>query len=228
MKSLHVDQFNHDEWAEDYDLDVADESHPIREGYERVLDWVTHEAHIGEDSSVLELGSGTGNLTKRITECRKIVCVDISTEMEALAAAKTNHLPREFIKSDLLEVFESAIGTFDRIISTYAIHHLTEPEKSELFRKVWDCLSDGGLAVFGDLMVENRKVRQEKIRYYCDNGQEEVALAIEGEFFWDIEESIQKLNDIGFSMKIERFSDLSYGIAARKSINSKQSVRGTP
>ena len=92
MRSKHVDEYNHDEDANGYDADVAEEGDPIREGYAAVLDWVIQAAEIGPDSRVLELGSGTGNLTARIPACGELVCVDISQRMEEIARPKLAHL----------------------------------------------------------------------------------------------------------------------------------------
>ncbi len=221
MKSLHSEEFNHDQWASEYDEDVSDESHPIREGYDRVLDWVIQEANIKKNSTVLELGSGTGNLTLKIKECKKIVCVDVSAEMESVATSKTGHLEKEFIKNDILEVFESDLGIFDAVISTYTIHHLTEIEKHELFSEIWRILSPSGVAIFGDLMVEDEGKKNERIKYYNDHNQDEVASAIEDEYFWNIEKCTQKLISIGFNIEVIRFSDLSFGIAAKKTRPNK-------
>ena len=66
MRSSHVDIYNHDEDAATYDQDVLRSEDPIREGYTQVLDWVVQNAAITEDSAVVELGSGTGNLTARL------------------------------------------------------------------------------------------------------------------------------------------------------------------
>jgi putative AdoMet-dependent methyltransferase len=216
MKSKYVDEYNHDQWADEYDADVKDESHPIREGYEAALNWVIAQSQISDASSVLELGSGTGNLTGKIKDCHKITCVDVSEKMEALAATKTRHLKKEFIASDILEVFEQDLGRFDAIISTYSIHHLTDSEKPLLFDKIWEALKPRGKAVFGDLMMNSLKERDSKIEYYSKKGLEDVAEAIEEEFFWDLEASTQKLESIGFVVDSTQFSDLSFGIVAKK------------
>ena len=78
MRSAFVDVFNHDEDAIEYDLDVQDETRPLRSGYSAVLDWVIESANIQVNNLVLDLGSGTGNLSSRINVCRQLVCVDIS------------------------------------------------------------------------------------------------------------------------------------------------------
>ncbi len=217
MESRHVDAFNHDNLATDYDEDVADENNPIRAGYSKLLDWVILSADIDNQKEILELGSGSGNLTKRIQQCKRILCVDISTEMEVLSVPKTTHLQRrEFKKSDILNLFEEDIGSFDAAVSTYTIHHLLEAEKNQLFRNIRRVLNDGGVAVFGDLMFENESAKNDIIRHYKNSEYKDVADDIEAEFFWDIENSIKKLESLGFDTKVQRFSELSFGIAAKK------------
>lgn len=217
MRSKHVDDYNHDEDADGYDADVAQEASPIRAGYDALLDWVIEAAEIAVDSRVLELGSGTGNLTARISACSELVCVDISQRMEEIAAPKLAHLPqRRFIAEDLLQVFERPLGIFDCIISTYTVHHLTREEKSLLFEQVWAHLAPGGRAVFGDLMLENESQAAVKAAGYRAAGQDEVAESIEEEFFWLLDACVADLEEIGFKVTVKRFSELSFGVLAEK------------
>jgi ubiquinone/menaquinone biosynthesis C-methylase UbiE len=61
---------------------------------------VIREARIDSSSRVLELGSGTGNLSCLIDQCGELVCVDLSEQMEAIARSKLGHIPnRRFIKT---------------------------------------------------------------------------------------------------------------------------------
>src|SRR6516164_6041032 len=130
MRSANADIFNHDTEAADYDNDVLNEADPIRAGYRDVLRWVVRQAQITPSSRVLELGSGTGNLSELIASCGELVSVDVSGNMEAIAKLKVRHLTnRRFIKADILEVFAQELGKFDAVISTYAVHHLTDQEK---------------------------------------------------------------------------------------------------
>ena len=66
MRSRHVDHFNHDTEVDGYDDDVADESNPVRNGYDATLDWVIEHAAVGRDDVVVDLGTGTGNLAARL------------------------------------------------------------------------------------------------------------------------------------------------------------------
>jgi putative AdoMet-dependent methyltransferase len=216
-RSANADVFNHDNDAADYDNDVRNEADPIRTGYRDVLRWVVQQAQITPTSRVLELGSGTGNLSALIASCGELVSVDVSENMETIAKPKMRHLAnRRFIKADILEVFTKELGKFDAVISTYAVHHLTDQEKLRLFVLVCDHLLPGGAAVFGDLMVQNSSEKEEKIQQYLTNGDQATAQAISEEFFWLLDIAIADLKRLGFNVKAERFSDLSYGVIARK------------
>ena len=217
MRSANAEVFNHDNEAADYDQDVRNEVDPIRTGYQDVLRWTTKEAQISPTSRVLELGSGTGNLSQLIASCGELVSVDVSEKMEAIAQPKLRHLAnRRFVKADILEVFAKRLGLFDAVISTYAIHHLTDREKQRLVALVFESLLPGGRAVFGDLMVQNADQKREKIQHYLLKGDQNTALAITEEFFWLIDLAVSQLQALGFQVKTTRFSDLSYGIVAQK------------
>jgi putative AdoMet-dependent methyltransferase len=216
-RSANADVFNHDPDATGYDSDVRNEADPIRTGYRDVLGWVIQQAQITPTSRVLELGSGTGNLSELIANCHELVSVDVSENMEAIARRKVRHLAnRRFIKADILEVFSQALGKFDAVISTYVVHHLTDEEKQRLFALIFDHLLPGGTAVFGDLMVSNDSEKEEKIHHYLAKGDRVTAEAISEEFFWSLDTAIVSLKRLGFEISTQRFSDLSYGVIARK------------
>jgi putative AdoMet-dependent methyltransferase len=217
MRSANAEVFNHDNEAADYDQDVCQEVDPIRTGYQEVLRWTIKEAQIDPTSRVLELGSGTGNLSQLIASCGELVCVDVSEKMEAIAQPKLRHLTnRRFVKADILEAFAKRLGLFDVIISTYAVHHLTDGEKQRLFALVFGSLLPSGRAVFGDLMIQNQDQKRERIQHYLLNGDQNTTLAITEEFFWLIDLAVAQLQTLGFQVKTTRFSDLSYGIVAQK------------
>jgi putative AdoMet-dependent methyltransferase len=217
MRSANADMFNHDTEAAGYDQDVRNEADPIRAAYQDVLTWVITEAQIKPSSRVLELGSGTGNLSQLIASCSELVSVDLSEKMEAIAKPKVSHLTnRRFIKADILEVFATQLGLFDVVISTYAIHHLTDQEKQRLFNLVFESLVPRGRAVLGDLMIRNADQKREKIQQYLLKGDLSTAQAIAEEFFWLIDPTVAELQALGFHVNVTRFSDLSYGMVVEK------------
>ena len=154
MRSHHADTFNHDEWAAGYDADVADETNPIRAGYQATLEWVVERAAVGPDDAVVDLGIGTGNLARLLPPCRRLVGVDVSHKMLELAAPKLGSAV-ELVTADVLEVFERP-DRYDAVVSTYAIHHLTADEKAALAAAAAARMAPGGRFVVGDLMVVSR------------------------------------------------------------------------
>ena len=70
--------------------------------------------------------------------------------------------------------------------------------------------------MFGDLMLQNQAEKASKIREYLTKGDAKTAQAIEEEFFWSIDTAVPDLKELGFQVETTRFSDLSWGVVARK------------
>ena len=223
MRSRYADTFDHDDDAASYDRIVRNEADPVRAGYGELLSWVVREAKIGSDSIVVDLGIGTGNTSRLISECSALIGVDVSAKMIALARPKLEHLASvRFVQSDLLEYFEGAIAGADAYISTYAVHHLLDEEKRSLFELVFDDLKPGGQAVFGDLMFADAKGRDSVIECLLSEGHADTVDEIGEEFLWDVASSVEDLEGIGFEARVKRFSDLSWGISCRKPVSSSR------
>lgn len=216
-QSAYVDDFNHDPWADDYDEDVRNEEDPIRTGYSAVLDWVVAQTQINPSDIVVDLGMGTGNTSERIAHAKELIGVDISKKMMAQAVPKVAHLPRiRYVEADLLGFF-SEQQAFDALVSTYAIHHLTEPEKAQLFTAIHRALTPGRRAVFGDLMFADTNAKADLRRKYQAMDHAEVLESFDEEFFWYIDHATEALQTSGFSLlETKQFSDLSWGIAVEK------------
>jgi tRNA (cmo5U34)-methyltransferase len=212
MRSEHVDRFNHDLEAPGYDADVRNEEDPIRAGYAAVLDWVVAQAAAGPADTVADLGAGTGNLAARLGPVSRLVCVDASIEMLALAAPK---LPpaTEYVVADLLEYVSDGPRDLDVAVSTYAIHHLTPDEKAALFRSLAARLRPGGRFVAGDLMLADRAAAAD----VADEVSAEVLDELLAEEFpWFVDEDAAALAAAGFhDVHWERFSPLSWAVSAQ-------------
>jgi putative AdoMet-dependent methyltransferase len=226
MESQYGAAFNHDPWADGYDQDVRNEAQPIRAGYAEVLAWTVAQAQITPQSVVLDLGSGTGNTSALIPAARRVVCVDLSARMTELARPKLAHLARvEFVMADLLGYFHTIRSSeqppqFDAVLSTYAVHHLTEDEKTRLFRHIWERLRPGGRAVFGDLMFAHAEARRESEEKYRLLGDQEMIESFDEEFFWLVDAAEAALAAANFELvETRRFSELSWGICARKPVS---------
>jgi len=212
MKSEFAQKFNHDPIASDYDNNVQNGENPIRKGYSSLMKWIKEKTN--ESNVLIDLGCGTGNTSNQIDSGKKIYCVDISQNMLDLAKEKLkNNENIIFIKNDLLDFFDDFKNDeqVDTIISTYAIHHLTQDEKHLLFEKAFNFLPKGGKVIFGDLMFESKEYENKMKDKYPD-----LVEYFDDEFYWYIDDESKKLESIGFKIKVKRFSDLSWGIYGKK------------
>ncbi|HAK46746.1 MAG TPA: hypothetical protein DCO79_12625 [Spirochaeta sp.] len=160
-------------------------------------------------------------MTLMINEHTAVDAVDISVEMIRLAKQKlAGRQNVRFIQDDLLGFFETGAAA-DAVVSTYAVHHLTESEKELLCRKIYGCLKPGELAVIGDLGFESAAVKTEYYDELEKSGRGDLIKDIEDEFFWDVESAVSMMADIGFSVEVKKFSELSWGFHLGKGYNKQ-------
>jgi tRNA (cmo5U34)-methyltransferase len=105
--------------------------------------------------TVLDLGCGDGRLTALVLDARatvrRVVAVDVSDPMLKRAQARFTGDRRVTVRHwDLADSIEP-LGTFDVIVSGFAIHHLEDGRKQDLFSEVARQLRPGGL--FANLEV---------------------------------------------------------------------------
>jgi len=89
-----------------------------------------------EVSSVLDLGSGTGNLISSILRSRariKIYGIELQKNLVAIAKAKIRKGNVVFLQRDILN-FDWPKA--DCVCSSLVIHHLTHNDKERVFRKI--------------------------------------------------------------------------------------------
>jgi putative AdoMet-dependent methyltransferase len=145
-------------------------------------------------------------------DCR-VTAVDISDKMLDIAKSKLASRNVEYVKSDLLEFFSlQPVRSYDVIVSSYVIHHLTDIEKESLFSLIHSATKPGGRAVFVDLMYRNADQRQKLMEKY--RNIPDVYESFEEEFYWDLDLAIRQMTDSGFKVTATQFSELSFGILA--------------
>jgi len=127
-----------DLWADGYDksVNLSEEcnEYPFA-GYKDVLNSIYNQVRQKENSEVLDIGFGTGILTSQLynTGCN-ITGIDFSIKMIEIAKQKMPNA--KLINWDFSKGLPEEIRNqhFDFIISTYAIHHLTENRKIKYYK----------------------------------------------------------------------------------------------
>jgi tRNA (cmo5U34)-methyltransferase len=101
-------------------------------------------------SRILDLGSGDGRLLALLLErCPGAsgVALDFSPPMLEKLAARFGADPRVQVIEHNLALSLPELGRFDVVASSFAIHHLLDARKRELYGEVWDRLGPGGVFV---------------------------------------------------------------------------------
>ena len=149
-----------DLWADGYDASVGlsdeENSYPFA-GYKQVLGSIYRTIRTHKPAGrVLDLGFGTGTLTHRLYQDGYAVTgVDFSARMLELAQAKMPDA--RLLCHDFAKGLPEDLGRFDVIISTYALHHLTDEQKTPFLRSLRKHLADDGLLLIGDVAFSSRR-----------------------------------------------------------------------
>ena len=154
------------------------------EGYDAVLDQVVTAADVRPGMYVLELGVGTGNLARRFVDAGcNVWGVDFSEQMLAQAAVKAPGA--KLIQADLLADFLRVEEMFDRIVSSYALHHFDLPTKVRLITRIASHrLRSDGKIVIADIGFPTAEARSEAKERFAAAWEED-------EHYWAADEAIE-------------------------------------
>lgn len=171
-----------DAWATSYDASVGDEDFPFI-GYAQLLDTIVRLADVEPGMSVLDLGTGTGNLAARFAApgC-EVWGTDFSAEMLARARAKLPGV--KLVQADLSGEWPDVLARrFDRVVSAYVLHHFDLAGKVDLLcRLARNHLAAGGRLVIGDVAFQDREMRAQAHARWAQSWDED-------EFYWAADEA---------------------------------------
>ena len=149
-----------DRWADEYEQSVrgseAADRYPFA-GYSRVLRAVCAALPKAERPVILDLGFGTGALTAQLYDrgC-EVWGQDFSPRMLELAQER---MPKAHLFcGDFGQGLVPPLSAqrYDAVVSTYALHHLTDEEKVPLLKTLRGLLKPGGKVLIGDVAFADR------------------------------------------------------------------------
>lgn len=112
--------------------------------YEHLLDVVPPAPR-----RVLDLGCGDGEVIGRVSAARPPiagVACDFSPEMLVRVRQRfANSTAVTVVEHDLDDPLPADWGSFDLVVSAFAIHHVVDERKRALYREVFDVLEPGGM-----------------------------------------------------------------------------------
>jgi tRNA (cmo5U34)-methyltransferase len=125
-------------------------------GYHELQERAAQATEGIEAATILELGIGTGETTRRVLERHpgaRLTAIDSSPEM--LERARTVYPDADLRLGRLEDPLPE--GPFDLVFSALAVHHLDGAGKRDLFRRVADAVDPGGRFVLADVVVPERE-----------------------------------------------------------------------
>ncbi len=190
-----------DDWADTYDASIAIDGFPFY-GYQEALEKTVALADSRPGMTLLDLGTGTGNLALHFGRLGcELWCTDFSEPMLAKARLK---LPlAQFCLQDLRSAWPADLPLrFDRIVSAYVFHHFELEEKIRIVRDlVQEHLISGGRLVIADVAFPNRSA-QERLKKKLGGEWED-------EYYWIADESIPILEKAGLKVKYVQVSSFA-------------------
>jgi tRNA (cmo5U34)-methyltransferase len=137
-----VNLWTSDEHARDY-LERADSISHRSEGESALLEFIPQSTR-----RILDLGTGDGrllSLVQREDAETEAIAVDFSRAMLEAVRKRFAGEPSVRVVAHNMDERLPALGKFDAVISSFAIHHLAHERKRALYAEIYGLLNSGGV-----------------------------------------------------------------------------------
>ena len=202
-------------WAKEYDQTVTGhdpEYEAVFHGYDELLTKMVALS----GNSILEFGSGTGNLTiKFLNEGKVVFPVEPSQEMINIAKEKKELKHQFFIEGDL-EDFPLPPSAIDTIAASFDFHHLTESEKQKVIRRYYELLPPKGKIIIGDTMFLSDKSYQAILNDAYETGKLTLVEDLEREYYPYIFDLETYFRETGFTTRFTQMNNFAWIVEATK------------
>ncbi len=210
-----VDRWNFNQIADVYDELVTrkQEGYNKHERYDEVLDAVVSATVPMPGEAGLDAGTGTGNLAGRLLPYGvKMSGFDQSLEM--LRQCRRKH-PEVETKLGTFFAFPFLGNRFDFVVSSYALHHLTDDQKVLALAEFRRVLKPQGRLIIADLMFADQEHRRKHVKELENAGDIRALEQLEHECVADRSHLLAELADLGFQADSHQLTTYVHLISAR-------------
>lgn len=204
-----------EEWAAGYDEEVNGSNPEYQEvfaGYWETLAEITKAS----GDTVLEFGSGTGNLTEKLVAAGKTVYpIEPSAEMRRIAERKPLLQQLTFLEGDM-ENFPELPEAVDTIVSNLVFHHLTAAEKRQVIKRYHQLLPKDGKIIFGDTMFLSQATYAKILTEKRALGEHDLVADLEREYYPLMEEVEEYFTENGFQTMYRQMNRFVWLVIAKK------------
>jgi cyclopropane fatty-acyl-phospholipid synthase-like methyltransferase len=191
-------------------IDGYDELHLKQiEGKEKIVEFIPKDT-----KNIIDLGAGTGlQLIKVYKEFPEIktTAIDVSDEMLKKLAERNISDNITIINESFFD-YEFGLNV-DAVISTQALHHFDSNDKLTLFKKVYNCLKNGGVFINEDYFALDEETEKQGFEDYKNLARGE------GKHYdtpLTLEHEIEILKEAGFSQVDKCVTDNYKIVIAKK------------
>ncbi len=156
---MKFNKYIYNDFTEGYDQTIED----YVMHYEEMINVISNEIP-DEDLSVLEMGCGSGNLTKKISEKQnlRITAVDISEKLLNEAQKKLEKSSNVNLEAGNILEIDLQSNKFDYILSFLFVHELYPSEREKLMDKIKEWGKSETKIIIGDSFTINDQIEREK------------------------------------------------------------------
>lgn len=132
-----------------------DKEHQSFRNFKAEAEDIVDKLKITKEDMVLDFGCGTGGIALNLTQyCKKVICVDLSSEMIDVLRVKAKKQGITNIETHCAGflTYHHKGEKVDKIISKFALHHLPDFWKSIALLKMADILKTGGNLYLSDVV----------------------------------------------------------------------------
>lgn len=175
--------------------------------------------------AILDLGAGTGLLSEFIMQkfpSASLCLLDESADMLSKARIRLEKYNPKIFVQPMNQPLPT--GEFHAIISSLAIHHLTDNDKQNLFRRIFQALAPGGVFINAEQVLGETEWEQQLFQDTHLNGaralgssEEEIRAANERMSFdkcSTLKDQIAWLKEIGFQNTASFFHSFRFAVYA--------------
>jgi ubiquinone/menaquinone biosynthesis C-methylase UbiE len=153
------------------------------EAFGQVRDQLLRRSAPQPTDACVDLGAGTGFVTTALAPLvSSVLAVDISASMSASLAGQAARDGLSNVSTEVHDLREFGLppASVDLVVSSYALHHLADPDKRALVARTAGWLRPGGRLVIADMMFGRGGSRRDRdiLR------QKVIALAAKGPGGW--------------------------------------------
>jgi 2-polyprenyl-3-methyl-5-hydroxy-6-metoxy-1,4-benzoquinol methylase len=131
----------------------------------RVTSAMLETTDVSPDTQVVDLGCGTGQISLPLAlRGAQVLAVDVSSAMVRRLQSEAGRRGASSVSGLALPIEELVLpqASVDVVVSSYALHHLRDPDKARLVSAAYGWLRPGGRLVVADMMFGRGASRRDR------------------------------------------------------------------